>query len=40
MKPAPFAYHAARTVDEAVTLLAEFGEHGGRVLAGGQSSSP
>jgi carbon-monoxide dehydrogenase medium subunit len=40
MKPAPFAYHAARTVDEAVTLLAEFGEQGGRVIAGGQSFVP
>lgn len=40
MKPAPFAYHAARTVDEAVTLLGEFGEHGGRVIAGGQSFVP
>ena len=40
MKPAPFAYHAARTVDEAVTLLADFGDQGGRVIAGGQSVVP
>jgi aerobic carbon-monoxide dehydrogenase medium subunit len=40
MKPAPFEYHAARTVDEAVTLLATFAEHGGRVIAGGQSFVP
>ena len=36
MKPAPFAYARARSVDEAVRLLRE---HGGeaRILAGGQS---
>lgn len=39
MKPAPFAYHAARTVREAVSLLGEF-QDGGRVLAGGQSLVP
>lgn len=39
MKPAPFRYYAARSVDEAVQLL---GEHAGdaRVLAGGQSLVP
>lgn len=39
MKPAPFHYHAPRTVDAAVALL---GEHAGeaRVLAGGQSLVP
>jgi carbon-monoxide dehydrogenase medium subunit len=35
MKPAPFAYHAPATVDEAVALLEPGGE--ARVLAGGQS---
>lgn len=39
MKPAPFHYHAPRTVADAVALL---GEHAGeaRVLAGGQSLMP
>jgi carbon-monoxide dehydrogenase medium subunit len=36
MKPAPFEYHAPTSTDEAVELLAEFGDRG-RVLAGGQS---
>jgi carbon-monoxide dehydrogenase medium subunit len=36
VKPAPFAYHAPTSVEEAVTMLAEFGDRG-RVLAGGQS---
>jgi carbon-monoxide dehydrogenase medium subunit len=40
MKPAPFHYHAPRTVDEAVTLLAEYAADDGRVLAGGQSLVP
>jgi carbon-monoxide dehydrogenase medium subunit len=40
MKPAPFAYHAPTTVDEAVALLGEFGPQDGRVLAGGQSLIP
>ncbi len=40
MKPAPFEYHAPKTVDEAVTLLAKFAEEGGRVIAGGQSFVP
>jgi carbon-monoxide dehydrogenase medium subunit len=40
MKPAPFAYHAPETVDEAVALLGEFGPQNGRVLAGGQSLVP
>jgi carbon-monoxide dehydrogenase medium subunit len=40
MKPAPFAYHAPTTVDEAVALLGEFGPRDGRVLAGGQSLIP
>jgi aerobic carbon-monoxide dehydrogenase medium subunit len=40
MKPASFEYHAPGTVDEAVSLLAEFAEQGGRVIAGGQSLVP
>ena len=40
MKPAPFAYHAPRTVEEAVGVLAEVAPREGRVLAGGQSLVP
>jgi aerobic carbon-monoxide dehydrogenase medium subunit len=40
MKPAPFDYHAPRTVDEAVSLLAELACQDGRVIAGGQSFVP
>lgn len=40
MKPAAFRYHAPKTVDEAVTLLAELAPEDGRVLAGGQSLVP
>jgi carbon-monoxide dehydrogenase medium subunit len=40
MKPAPFQYHAPKTVDEAVALLAEVAPADGRVLAGGQSLVP
>src|SRR5919197_26214 len=40
MKPAAFRYHAPRTVDEAVALLAEVAPEDGRVLAGGQSLVP
>jgi carbon-monoxide dehydrogenase medium subunit len=36
MYPAPFGYHRARTVDEAIGLLTELGE-GARALAGGQT---
>ncbi|MEX5633256.1 FAD binding domain-containing protein [Parafrankia sp. FMc2] len=39
MKPAPFAYHAPSSLDEAVALLAEHGD-GAKVLAGGQSLVP
>lgn len=40
MKPAPFEYHAPRTVEEAVGLLAQVAPRDGRVLAGGQSLVP
>jgi carbon-monoxide dehydrogenase medium subunit len=40
MKPAAFRYHAPKTVDEAVALLAEFAGDDGRILAGGQSLVP
>jgi carbon-monoxide dehydrogenase medium subunit len=40
MKPAPFRYHAPKTVDAAVALLAEVAPDDGRVLAGGQSLVP
>jgi aerobic carbon-monoxide dehydrogenase medium subunit len=40
MKPAPFQYHAPKTVDEAVAMLAEVAPADGRVLAGGQSLVP
>lgn len=39
MKPAAFRYFAPRTIDEAVDLLAEYGDDG-KVLAGGQSLVP
>jgi carbon-monoxide dehydrogenase medium subunit len=39
VKPAPFVYHAPRSVDEAVAVLAQVG-HDGKVLAGGQSLIP
>jgi carbon-monoxide dehydrogenase medium subunit len=37
--PAPFEYHRPRSIDEAVSLLAEHGDNG-RVLAGGHSLIP
>jgi carbon-monoxide dehydrogenase medium subunit len=40
MKPAAFRYHAPKTIDEAVALLAEVAPRDGRVLAGGQSLVP
>ena len=40
MKPAAFRYHAPKTIDEAVALLAEVAAADGRVLAGGQSLVP
>ncbi len=40
MKPAPFRYHAPKTINEAVETLAEVASEDGRVLAGGQSLVP
>ena len=40
MKSAPFSYHAPKTVDEAVAMLAELSTDDGRILAGGQSLVP
>jgi carbon-monoxide dehydrogenase medium subunit len=40
MKPAAFRYHAPKTLDEAVAVLAEVAPEDGRVLAGGQSLVP
>jgi carbon-monoxide dehydrogenase medium subunit len=39
VKPGPFVHHAPRSVDEALSVLAEVG-HDGKVLAGGQSLIP
>ena len=39
MKPAAFTYHAARSLDEALGLLAAHGEDG-KLIAGGQSLVP
>ena len=40
MKPAPFRYHAPKTIEEAVATLAAVAGEDGRVLAGGQSLVP
>lgn len=40
MKPAPFEYHAPRTEEEAVAVLADVAPRDGCVLAGGQSLMP
>jgi carbon-monoxide dehydrogenase medium subunit len=40
MKPAQFEYHAPKTVESAVALLAQVAPQEGRVLAGGQSLVP
>jgi aerobic carbon-monoxide dehydrogenase medium subunit len=39
LKPAPFAYHRARSVGEAIALLAELGDEA-KILAGGLSLVP
>lgn len=40
MKPAQFIYHAPKTVEETIAMLAEVAPRDGRVLAGGQSLVP
>jgi carbon-monoxide dehydrogenase medium subunit len=40
MKPAPFEYHAPKSVREALEVLAQVAPRDGRVLAGGQSLVP
>src|SRR5262245_30607428 len=40
MKPAPFSYHAPKTIEEALATLARVAPEEGRVLAGGQSLVP
>lgn len=40
MKPASFRYHAPRTIEEAISTLADVAPDDGRVLAGGQSLVP
>lgn len=40
MKPAPFTYHAPKTIEDAVTALAQLASDDGRILAGGQSLVP
>lgn len=40
MKPASFTYHAPRTIEDTLALLAEFAPQDGRILAGGQSLVP
>jgi aerobic carbon-monoxide dehydrogenase medium subunit len=40
MKPASFRYHAPKTIEEALVMLAEYAPDDGRVLAGGQSLVP
>ena len=40
MKPAPFIRYAPKTLDEALTILAQVAPQDGRVLAGGQSLVP
>jgi aerobic carbon-monoxide dehydrogenase medium subunit len=40
MKSAPFEYHAPRTIEEALAILADVAPRDGRILAGGQSLVP
>jgi carbon-monoxide dehydrogenase medium subunit len=39
LKPAPFRYYAPQNLDEALTLIARYGDDG-KVIAGGQSLTP
>src|SRR2546421_9145966 len=40
MKSAPFEYHAPKSVEETLAILAEVAPQEGRILAGGQSLVP
>ena len=40
MKPSSFVYHAPRTIEDAVAMLAAVASEDGRVIAGGQSLVP
>ena len=40
MKPASFAYFSPKSLDEALANIAEVGDDGGKILAGGQSLVP
>jgi carbon-monoxide dehydrogenase medium subunit len=40
VKPASFAYHVPKTLDDALAILAEVAPRDGRILAGGQSLVP
>src|SRR5690348_9242648 len=40
VKPASFAYHVPKSLDEALAVLAEVAPRDGRVIAGGQSLVP
>jgi carbon-monoxide dehydrogenase medium subunit len=40
MKPAPFQYHAPKTIAETLDLLGQYADDDGRILAGGQSLVP
>jgi aerobic carbon-monoxide dehydrogenase medium subunit len=40
MKPAAFRYHAPKTIDEVLSILAQVAPEDGRILAGGQSLVP
>jgi carbon-monoxide dehydrogenase medium subunit len=40
MKPAAFTYHAPKTIEQAIDLLARLAPEDGRILAGGQSLVP
>jgi carbon-monoxide dehydrogenase medium subunit len=40
MKPAPFSYHSPKSLEEALSILADVAPEDARVLAGGQSLIP